>query len=236
MRENYFEGAEKEIFLSSEKVLIEQWNAQTDKLRLNNFFENNIFLDSIKKLSNITFETGHESGMKIYFKDDGRWAIAGLKEGGIDNYQSDTFIENAEEVYPNNPEAIYKAKLLLATLHFHPNPDLNINPSSEDIQTLINRSKDVHQENSFGDFNPIEIIMQIDNNQVIRGLIIQNQLYDEEKIANLMTNLDKCDYSQERIKEMLVGAGFKVAIIESDNKGNFSKKKLNKLNNFKFNG
>ena len=79
--------------------------------------------------------------------------------------------------------------------------------------------------------------MQIDNNGIIRALIVQNNNdnYKQEEMGEILEFL-KSDHDNEAVIKMLKNNGFNSELITSDKNGTFSEKELNKLVKFKFIG
>jgi hypothetical protein len=231
----FFDGEAGEIYSASKEKMLLEWNQKKDSIKLHEIFKNDDFIKIIKKLSEITYESGYESGTNVYFKENGELAILDAKKGEAFSFGSDTMLDDAREVYPNDPENIYKAKLLLMQLHFHPDADTNINPSSDDISSLIDLKYEERNDNNINDYNHVEIIMQIDNNKIIRALIIQNDYYEKEKMDQIM-EFFKSDHDNAAVIKMLKNNGFNSELIESNKNGTFSGKELDKLVKYKFIG
>ena len=232
----YFEGTDRVLYLASEKKMLAEWEVRKNNLNLNSIFASKNFLKSIKALSEITANTGYESGTKVYFKDDGTWAAAGATTGETASYQSDTFINDAKELYLGDPESIYKAKLKLVGLHFHPYNNAEINPSFQDLSSLLEEKKEAEEKHKINGFDPIEIIAQIDDDGIIHLLVIQDKITNEEKMLKLEQIIRRTDYDQKTVLKLLSKSGFSTELLHSGRNGNFPQKELNKLNKFKFTG
>jgi hypothetical protein len=207
---------------------------------LKNLFNSKEFSDALEKCGNITHKRGVEASFTFLKQfSSPKIFLESILKGGC------SAMQNAEKIYEHPDIYDTFSGYDLIKVHFHPEKDFTILPSSEDMITVLDSYEEECLENNLKyKIKGLSGIAKINNNKKIKMLLLQPCIpifegaYEEfeEKFSEDFYFLESTKNKENEVKKILESTGyFRVKIIDFEKKdGMYNPKNLKGIEKFAF--